>query len=182
MDKHNNGTEKFSRLFPLAFVLASFMGYSAAAQAENSGLAPKYRKIIPGVSTRADVERIFPATNSRKFADEYRIDFYAGELSIGIKYSTGTCGSYYSTPDWGKFPKWTVVDVWYTWRMDDHIPLKKVIFDRRQFAKTKTGDVTTHDTYINEEEGVEVIYDTKAKRVIDIFLVPAAKFKTKYSC
>ena len=180
MDSRNEGyLQKCSLTFFLLAAAIAIVGPSSKVLAQRGLIAERFSKVIPGVSTRDDVEKIFPITRTEEFKNDHSIDFHVGELSIGVVYSTGKCGDW--LPDYGRFPKGTVVGISYAWRNDDRVLLKDVISDRSKFAKKQKSDVIVHVNYINEEWGVDVVYDTKARSVIDIFWKPGVEFK-KYEC
>lgn len=178
MASPNNYKPIFHGGFLLLFFFVILGVCVVKARAQSGSIAEKFLRIIPGESTRKDVEKIFPETKSEAFLGKHNVDFQDGEIEIGVEYSIGRCGAY-SEPDFGKFPEWTVIEVWYTWSGDERIPLKDIILNRKRFKKKPIGHVPVHRYYIEEETGIEVIYDTKRKTVIDIFLKPAAKFKEK---
>ncbi|MBX3290033.1 MAG: hypothetical protein KF855_11885 [Acidobacteria bacterium] len=182
MDNHNRNCLK-KKSFVMILLLVVFVGGHAqysVVLAQDGLLAKRFLRIIPGVSTRVDVEGLFPVVKSKDFANKYKIDFNDGELAIGVEYSTGNCGDKIMY-DW-KLPEWTVVGVSYEWPEGDEVPLTDVIIDLKKFEKKQISDVIVHDNYENEEWGILAVYDRKWKQFAGIYLEPAAKFKEKYGC
>lgn len=141
-----------------------------------SGLIPeKYLRITPGVSTRADVEKLYSKSDPKRTFVEYDTP----DFSIGIQYSLGPCKLKLGV--WG-LPEWTVEQVYYNWPEEKRIPLRDIILDRKRFEKRQIGDVVGHDYYVNDEFGIIVVYDQKLKSVVDLGLKLSTKLKEKYTC
>lgn len=175
MASHNNYLR-----FSMSFCLYLFLSFLVAEVFSQQGLiAQKYYTIVPGISTRTDVERLFPLAKSGEFYKaENVVEFQQGEIAMRVEYSTGKCGD--SLPDYGTFPKWTVVGVSYDWPDDNQILLMDVILDVKKFKRGQTSDVDIIDNYSNESCGVNITYNTKLKSVDGIYLEPTSSLKTKY--
>lgn len=157
------------------------MALGLTVEAQNRLIANRYLDIIPGVSTKENVERRFPEARAIEFDGKHMIDFRVGDLVVGITYSIGKCGAF-AIPDWGKFPEWTVIEVMYSWWEDSNVRINEVILDKRRFKKTQTSDVIVHVDYRNAEAGLMVTYNTKHKFVEGIKLTPALAFNERYQC
>jgi hypothetical protein len=155
--------------------------FGSGVTAENESINPKYLKILPGKSTRTDVENLFPQAIADDSGGSNTADFMSEELAIGVEYSRGRCGAF-SMPDWGKFPKGIVVLVSYEWPGDDRVPLDSVIYDLEKFKKSQSSDVAVHVNYRDEDSGIDVVYDTQMKSVVGIYLTPPAKYRKEYVC
>lgn len=179
MVNHNNYLRKIcSKIFFFCFCLLALQ--VSRMEAQHGLIANKYLKIIPGVSTRIDVEKVFPITKSKEFKNLHSIDFDDGELAIGIVYSTGKCGDSVLY-DWNA-PEWTVVGVSYDWPDEKKIRLSAVITDLRKLRRNQRSDVVVHVNYTSEESGIDIVYDTKLKSVQEIYIKPSAKLRKKYAC
>lgn len=180
----NQSRSRFQKKpFVMALLLVVYVGITSQHSvvfAQDGLLAKRFLKIIPGISTRSDVEQLFPVAKSIDFPNKYIVDFNDEELAIGIEYSTGKCGDNIMY-DW-KLPEWTVVAVSYEWPRDRRMRLDDVITDVKRFEKKQISDVSVHDNYENEEWGITAVYDRKRKHFAGIYLEPAARFKEKYVC
>ena len=178
MALHNNQTvRKFS--LGIFIALYSLLSQNPNVSSQNVLIAEKYSKIIPGISTRDEIEQIFAAAKSGEYyKEENVVEFEDKKLAIRVEYSTGKCGD--TLPDYGTFPKWTVIAVSYMWPNDDQIPLEGVILDLRKFSRVQTSDVVVHDNYVNDEAGIDIVYDRKRKSVDGIYLKPNAGLRAKY--
>jgi hypothetical protein len=176
MDNRNNYCF-FLKKRLIKYFLIGFMFLSSATPHEaQSGLIPeKYLRIIPGVSTRADVERLF----SKRDPKSHFVDYDTSDLLVGIQYSLGPCELKQGV--WG-FPEWMVEQVYINWPEGKTIRLHDIILKPKRFEKRQIGDVTVDDYYVNDEFGIIVVYDRRRKEVSSLGLKPSAKFIDKYAC
>ncbi len=173
----NSKARKYT--FGMIVAMCSIVWSNSDVKAQNGLIADEYCRIIPGVSTRYDVEQMFAAAKDGKFNRVGNtVEFDNERLAVRVEYSTGKCGD--TLPDYGTFPKWTVIAVSYMWPDDDQIPLKGVIFDLRKFSKMQESDVIVHDNYVNDEGGIDIVYDRKRRSVDGIYLQPGARLRAKY--
>lgn len=176
MDCRNNAPERPRALvlIALAVLLVTFgLTINSIAQAEP--IPKKYLQLVPGVSTRADVSRIFPAVTSEGVFVEYE----GNDLVVRIEFSPGNC----ELPlGWGKLPAGTIERISYEWPEERQVGLRDVLLNPTRFRKERHGDVTIHDYYVNDELGIKVVYDRKWKRVLGIDLEPSRKLKQQFAC
>lgn len=176
--QNNYSRTKCPKIFFFCLCLLALQVFTVEAQ--QGLIARKFLKIIPGISTRTDVEKVFPITKSEEFKNFHSIDFDDGELAIGIEYSTGKCGDSVLY-DWNP-PEWTVVGVSYDWPDEKKIRLSAVITDFRKFHRNQRSDVVIHVNYTSEESGIDIVYNTKLKSVQEIYIKPSAMLREKYVC
>lgn len=158
--------------FLLAFALVTL---TLTSQAQSGLIPDRYLRIIPGVATRSDVEKIYQKNDPTKTFVEYD----TSEFSVGIKYSLGPCELKLGI--WG-LPESTVEEVFYDWSEESRFRLRDIILDIKRFEKRRSGDVTVHDYYVNDESGISVVYDRTTKSVEGIRINLSAKLKEKYAC
>jgi len=175
--RNNYDLRKFT--FVVIVALCLILLSNTDVRAQNGLIADEFCKIIPGVSTRDDVEQIFAAAKHGEFNKAGNVvEFDNKRLAIQVEYSTGKCGD--TLPDYGTFPKWTVIAVSYMWPDDDQIPLTEVILDLRKFSRVQKSDVIVHDNYLNHEAGIDIVYDRKRRSVDGIYIQPGAELTAKY--
>lgn len=153
----------------LFFILV--MGVTSNGQ---EGLIPaKYLKIKPGVSTRADVEKLF----SKKESDQTFVEYNTRDFLVSVSYSTGSCRL---SPL--RLPQSTVEQVHYSWGDDPEISFRSIVLKPSRFKKRQLSDVVQHKSYVNDEYGIEVTYDNDIKSVISLVLRPPQNIAEMFKC
>lgn len=172
MDNHQNR----SRLAAMVGGIACILFFLSPARAQTGLIPETYLRIIPGVSTRSDVEKLYGKRDSNRY-------FWSFELPdqiVGIQFSSGTCDSKLSNSG---LPEWTVEEVYFDWpKTAKRMLLREVVLEPRRFQRRQLGDVLGHDYYVNDEFGIEVVHDRGLKEVLNIHLKPSAKITEKYRC
>jgi hypothetical protein len=154
------------------FILFAFTIY---VKSQSELIPKKYLEVVPGVSTRSDVEKIY----SKRDTNRTFVEYDTPHFSIGIQYSLGPCELGLGV--WG-MPKWTVEEVFFNWAKGKKTPLRSIILEPKRFDKRQLGHVAEHDYYVNDEFGIMVVYDNELKTVSSLSLELSTKLKEKYAC
>jgi hypothetical protein len=170
---------KFGAVFSIPLKYGSIfiiVVMSCMASYSQTALIPKqYLKIIPAVSTREDVEKIYGTADPKKSVVVYQVP----DVVVTVLYSYGGC-------DLGKapwaVPKGVVEEIAYSPREEKPLRLTDVILDRRKFTKRQAGDVIDQVEYRNSYYGIEVVYDLTEKTVTDIIIGLSARQKKRFAC
>ncbi len=156
-----------------AFLVVVLVALATAAQAE---LVPsEFTRILPGVSTRTDVESKFGRSEVARHEARYSNSNY----TVIFQYSRGDCRLSFLNLS---LPEWTVESVSFEWIDGKEPKLKDIVLDIRSFRKKQTSDVITHDTYSNVEKGISVVYDRKINGIIGVYLRPSLKVESTHQC
>ena len=137
-----------------------------------------FLKVKLFVSNRDDLKELYGEgiLFGNKYIPTYETDFgYAS-----VTYSSGDC----QNPN-GKIwniPEWTVTQVFYEIEEEVEIDLKGVLKEMKPYKKRKKGDVLNHVYYESEEKGIEIIYDTNLKKIIDVIIAPTKSQIKEFSC
>lgn len=142
--------------------------------AQEKIINPKFLRIKPAITSRAEAEKILGQRDSSRNLVNYKMS----EELVTILYSDGDCSAIQQP--WG-IPKGAIEEVSYSFG-DTVVPLSSVILDSSAFEKRHLGDVTVHLSYINEKYGLQVTYDEKFKTVIEVIVSLTAEQKTRFRC
>ena len=165
-----------SRMFWRPFfsvLLLLGISFPLSGLAQKGLVPPKYLSMVPGVSTRNDVEKLLGRGDPARHVWDYK----TSNGLVTVNYSYGDCTS--GGRDWATL-EWTVESVGFS--ISDPLPLKKVILDLTKFRRKKEGDVVGNVTYYNDEAGISVVYDTFKKSVVDIDLLPRFLIRKHLAC
>jgi hypothetical protein len=158
-------------LFPMA----------ATAQIGRELISSKYLRVMPGVTTRSDVEEMFGRPRDAD-ADLHIVNYHYATEFMTVTYSYGKDCS--NGAEW-TVPEWVVQKVSYGPRdvaADVVLPLESVILKKSAFKKQRAGDVTSHVKYVNDAAGISVFYDKTEKSVADIIIWPTREQKNVLAC
>jgi hypothetical protein len=163
----------FSKLLSILFALHFGV---LAVSAQKPLISGEFAKIIPGVTTRQEIEKRFGTVN---LINDFMAQYTTEDFSISVEYSTSDCNS--GNVPWA-LPKDTVEMITYWFPEEKRRSLTDVILKISEFTGKVEGDVGHHITYRNRGRGIYVIYSTNIKAVRSITLEPTAKQKKKFTC
>ena len=106
---------------------------------------PNWRQVVPGRTTRAEVEQLFGASQ-----DSYSASYEVSEGNIFIAYSTGPCGPE-KKGGWN-LPKNTVVAVTFTPKKKKSLAELKL--DKKSFRKVVDKHVIGVTYYVNAKDNI----------------------------
>jgi hypothetical protein len=144
--------------------------------AQKSSVPKKFLDILPGVATRADVEKKYGAGNLINSTGRYKTNEF---FMIIVDYSFFDCDK--NDVLWA-MPKDTVESVTYNFRDDIQKALKEVIVKKSEFTISQEGDAGDHVMYRNKDRSILVIYDKRIKSVLSITIELTDKQKEQFAC
>lgn len=159
-------------------VLFVIMILNLNALAQGEAISLKYLILKPVSATRQDVLNQF-GEEMEAGKNSYRVSYYSKDKMATVVYSPGFCTS---MNQFGRLPEWTVEEIFYWWREGHQPRLEDVITDQKKFVPRRLGDVADHVYYVDDEDGITVVYDETLKRVLDLSIQPNKEARQKYRC
>jgi hypothetical protein len=146
------------------------------ALSQKTLIPQKYLDIVPGVTTREDVEWIYGKTDPKRSIMTYP----ASDFVLTVMYSDGGCEEGRDMP-WA-LPKGAIEEVSYSPLDDRPVRLREIILQPSKFKAKQEGDVIDHWYYRNRKRNILVVYDTTEKVVTDIAVSLTSKQKEHFAC
>lgn len=157
------------RLFLILILLTPFLTGFSTKKTE-------WRKIVPMISTREDVEKLLGkpkkeinenlGKNDEAFLAEYELE----DGTLGIAYSFGGCSSSSKLVHYAS--RWTVIEVFFR---PDELTFTELKLDLERFkTQVEEGTCVTFTTYTNDEEGI--LHKVERDEVVFMVIKPTAQY------